>query len=232
MRSTFFVPAALCALAAFSCGNGKAPTPDASTDDGGGNDGPVTVFSYTPTGCNYSVTPTNDGLNTTAGAFVGLALDDTAAPSGDITPSLVRVGVGGGADATAPGYADPRTTAAFTWQTPTANERSEAEDRNERDIAHDDASRLLVDDAGRCWDERHVHARGPRVWAHAGHDVLLSSRRRTHGIGDVERRAIVRDGAFARDRSPSAFSATRATLSERRGNSFTNACSKRAPRFS
>ena len=118
MRSTFFVPAALCALAAFSCGNGKAPTPDASTDDGG-DDGPVTVFSYTPTGCNYSVTPTNDGLNTTAGAFVGLALDDTAAPSGDITPSLVRVGVGGGADATAPGYADPRTTAAFTWQTPT-----------------------------------------------------------------------------------------------------------------
>jgi len=121
MRSTAFVAFAssLFALAAFSCGNGKAPgNPDASTEDAG--DGAVTTFSYTPAGCNYTVTPTNDGLSPTGGAFLNLAPDDTAPPSGDITPSLVRVGVGGGTDATAPGYADPTKTAAFTWQTPTA----------------------------------------------------------------------------------------------------------------
>jgi hypothetical protein len=106
----------------FACGNGKAPTQDAG-DDGGAEAG--VVFTYAPAGCKYTVTPAHFGLSPSSGNFQDgngndtLALDDTTAPTGDITPSLVRVGVGGGTDSTAAGYADPRTTAAFMWETPT-----------------------------------------------------------------------------------------------------------------
>ena len=107
-------------LLVVACGNGKAPTPDAGDD--GGDSG--VVFTYAPTGCKYTVTPAHFGLSPASGNFQDgngndtLALDDTSAPTGDITPSLVRVGVGGGTDSSAAGYADPRTTAAFMWETP------------------------------------------------------------------------------------------------------------------
>lgn len=114
MRSLFIVLAATGAagLVTFSCGNGKAPgNPDGSTDDAG-DEQQVQTFSYTPAGCGYTVSPP-----ITRG-FVNLALDDTSAPTGDITPARVRIGLGGGTDSSnAASYANPRTTAAFTWET-------------------------------------------------------------------------------------------------------------------
>jgi hypothetical protein len=107
------------AALAFSCDNGMAPTPDAGDDTG--TDATPAVFTYSPMGCGYVITPGNVGLTPGAGSFQNLALDDTAAPTGSITPSLVRVGVGGGSDNSKPAaYANPRTNAAFTWETPTA----------------------------------------------------------------------------------------------------------------
>jgi hypothetical protein len=107
----------------FACDNGVVSGNDGG-DDSAAEAG--VVFTYAPAGCKYTVTPSHFGLSPSSGNFQDgngndtLALDDTAAPTGDITPSLVRVGVGGGTDSTAAGYADPRTTAAFMWETPTA----------------------------------------------------------------------------------------------------------------
>jgi predicted phosphodiesterase len=89
-----------------ACGDGKSskvPVDDAST--------PV-AFSYTPTGCSYSVTPP------ASRAFIDTALDDgTAALPSKAAPLRVRIGLGGNLDSSKPGYADPSTTAAFTWET-------------------------------------------------------------------------------------------------------------------
>lgn len=122
MRPIFVLAAAsVASLVAFSCGSGKAP----DDSDGGTDTGTPVTFTYTPTGCSYTVTPSKFGLSPSSGNFQDvngvdtLALDDTAAPSGDITPSLVRVGVGGGTDSSAASYANPRTSAAFMWETPT-----------------------------------------------------------------------------------------------------------------
>jgi len=92
-----------------SCGSGQAPGgPDADLD------APVATLTYTPTGCGYTVSPP------ASRGYVDLALDDTSAPSGDITPARVRLGLGGGTDSSnAATYANPGTTAAFTWETPT-----------------------------------------------------------------------------------------------------------------
>jgi hypothetical protein len=110
-------------LFVFSCGSGKAPGGDGG-DDGATEAG--VIFTYAPTGCKYTVTPASfGGSPPSSGNFQDqdgndtLALDDQAAPTGDITPSLVRVGIGGATDSSAAGYADPRTTAAFMWETPT-----------------------------------------------------------------------------------------------------------------
>lgn len=68
--------------------------------------------SYTPAGCNYTFTPpASQGL-----LDMSLDADDPAAPA----PGSVRVGLGGTTAYGAAGYADPTTTAVFTWQTPTA----------------------------------------------------------------------------------------------------------------
>ncbi len=118
----FFVVASVgSAATAFSCSNGPAANNDAGADADA-----AVIFTYSPAGCGYTVTPANFGLQPNSGNFQDtngndtLALDDTVAPTGDITPSLVRVGLGGGVDSSAAGYADPRTTAAFMWETPTA----------------------------------------------------------------------------------------------------------------
>jgi len=124
MRTFLLLTAAGAAAAlVFSCGNGIAPGSDASDDAA---QEAAATFVYTPVGCAYSVTPADFGLSPSSGNFQDsngndtLALDDTVPPSGDITPSLVRVGIGGGVDSSMSGYADPRTTAAFMWETPTA----------------------------------------------------------------------------------------------------------------
>ncbi len=116
MSRSLFVLAAVGAagvVSSFSCSSG---TPN----NGDAGDGGTVVFTYAPVGCQYTVTPSQFGMSPASGTFDDVALDDTSAPAGDITPSLVRVGLGGSADSTSPGYANPRTSAAFMWETPTA----------------------------------------------------------------------------------------------------------------
>ncbi len=64
-------------------------------------------YSYTPTGCAYTVT------SVLARGYTDSQADGKA--SG--TPKRVRVGIGGGTKAGAAGYADPSTSAVFTWET-------------------------------------------------------------------------------------------------------------------
>lgn len=70
-------------------------------------------FEYAPEGCKYAYSPPSTlGLQ-------DLALDDDACPvsATGSTPERVRLGLGGGVHKGKPGYADPTTTAAFTWET-------------------------------------------------------------------------------------------------------------------
>ena len=59
----------------------------------------------------------------TALAYSATALDDnsSAGPSSTATPTRVRLGLGGNTAEGQSGYADPTTTAAFTWETTAAN---------------------------------------------------------------------------------------------------------------
>jgi predicted phosphodiesterase len=86
-----------------------------STGDGGAQSGTFTVYS--PAGCAYSYAPPS-----TLG-FQNLAYDDgtTAVSATGGVPERVRLGLGGGVQKGKAGYADPTTTAAFTWETVEAN---------------------------------------------------------------------------------------------------------------
>ncbi len=76
-------------------------------------EGGSTVFSYSPAGCSYAVSPP------ATLALTDLALDDTTSVGDPTTaaPERVRLGLGGNYDFGKAGYADPTTTAAFTWET-------------------------------------------------------------------------------------------------------------------
>jgi hypothetical protein len=94
--------------------SGKHSTSSSGPGDDAGDDADAGYVSltYAPAGCAYTYTPP-----ATLG-FTGLALDD----SGPVDPTngapqRVRLGLGGGTTKGQPGYADPTTTAAFTWET-------------------------------------------------------------------------------------------------------------------
>lgn len=75
-------------------------------------DGAMMAQSYAPTGCQYTVTPP------ASRGFTGFALDSEApVTTADGAPIRVRLGLGGGTDSSASGYADPSTTMAFAWET-------------------------------------------------------------------------------------------------------------------
>ncbi|HTQ45091.1 MAG TPA: metallophosphoesterase family protein [Polyangiaceae bacterium] len=114
MRRASSVLLSLLPLFALACnGQSSAAPPD---DDGGTGDGGPTTFLYTPKGCSYSFEPQ------ASLGFKNLALDDTGAVSAtNGVPQRVRLGLGGGVAKGKPGYADPTTTAAFTWETAEAN---------------------------------------------------------------------------------------------------------------
>jgi hypothetical protein len=105
------------ATSAFAaCSSGKSssapPTGDDAGDDGGGG----TSLTYAPASCKYTVSPPS------ALGYTSLALDDTGPvdPTNGV-PVRVRVGLGGGTTMGQPGYADPTTSAAFTWETAESN---------------------------------------------------------------------------------------------------------------
>lgn len=86
-----------------SSGTTATPVPDASTSTPG---------SYTPAGCAYTFTPPDTD------AFTDIANDgtDLLTDVASSAPLRVRIGLAGGTTAGQAGYADPTTTAAFTWE--------------------------------------------------------------------------------------------------------------------
>jgi hypothetical protein len=101
MRQRLLVFPVLVVLSACSSKSSSAP-PEAGT----------VQEVYTPQGCQYTYTAP-DTLN-----YLDWALDDTGpvdATNG--VPQRVRVGLGGATTKGQPGYADPTTSAAFTWET-------------------------------------------------------------------------------------------------------------------
>ena len=91
-------------------------TMDSAGGSDGGDDGGSTTTTYSPKGCSYSYTPPS-----TLG-FLDLALDDEGPVSATMgVPQRVRLGLGGGTAKGQSGYADPSTSAAFTWETAESN---------------------------------------------------------------------------------------------------------------
>ena len=110
LAPALFAPALACSS---SSSSGASSPGDGGTGDDGG--GPATL-SYTPRGCGYTYTPPP-----TLG-YLDLALDDTGPVSATAgKPERVRVGLGGGTTKGQAGYADPSTSAAFTWETAEPN---------------------------------------------------------------------------------------------------------------
>jgi hypothetical protein len=104
-------------LGVVGCSGGKSSSaPPGDDAGGGGDDGGTAAQSYAPQGCAYTYTAPST-LN-----YQGWGPDDTGAvdPTNGV-PQRVRVGLGGATTKGQPGYADPTTSAAFTWETAEAN---------------------------------------------------------------------------------------------------------------
>jgi acid phosphatase type 7 len=117
--------AATHALAAFvlltSCSSGIPHATDDAGGDAGGHDaegpGSCGPGCYAPLGCNYQVAPPENAQRSLG--YTNFAVD-TSSPVGSAAgakPERVRLGLGGSATLGTPGYADPTTTAVFTWET-------------------------------------------------------------------------------------------------------------------
>jgi len=87
-----------------SSGGGSTPGDDGGTTSQG--------YTFQPNGCAYKV------VVPATFAFTDFAADDAAAAG--VAPTRVRIGLGGATTMGQPGYADPSTTAAFTWETASA----------------------------------------------------------------------------------------------------------------
>jgi acid phosphatase type 7 len=118
LRHSIAVVAGLCAAAVIpvvaSCGSDAQPTsgPGGSGSGGGGAGGDKpdgsAAQTFSPEGCAFTVAARPEYIDWRA------ATDETGA-----TPGIrrVRLGLGGKVDHGSPGYADPATSAGFSWQT-------------------------------------------------------------------------------------------------------------------
>ena len=80
--------------------------------------------STTRRAASYSVTPLTP-YPSTSDVYTNMALDAPVAATSQSTPIRVRVGLGGNTTFGSPGYPDPTTSAAFTWET--ADQETNAE---------------------------------------------------------------------------------------------------------
>ncbi len=109
-RFLLLTPLALLALAPFAPLACSSSSSSSGGDDGGADGGSIT---YTPQGCAYTVTQPSSRGSLAQALDDGAKIDDVAGAA----PARVRIGLGGGVKAGAAGYADPSTTAVFTWET-------------------------------------------------------------------------------------------------------------------
>ncbi len=104
------------ALLGLAAGCSSTSSGGAAAGDAGTEDGATTAFTYTPQGCAYTYSPP------ARLGFQGLALDDSGPVSAPkAQPQRVRVGLGGDTTKGKAGYADPATSAAFTWESAESN---------------------------------------------------------------------------------------------------------------
>lgn len=104
MRTSLFAAALVPVVVACS-----SSSSDSGGAGGAGGDGSSGTFSFTPDGCGYT-------LEFAEGRGSDFAKDDGSVGA-DAAPKRVRIGLGGGTQLGAPGYADPSTTAAIAWDT-------------------------------------------------------------------------------------------------------------------
>jgi hypothetical protein len=115
------VLALIAATGGYACGGGGSGTgaqPDGAApgDDASGDDGAAPSLTYSPQGCKYTYTPPSRL------GYLDLALDDTGpVDPTQGAPQRVRLGLGGGTQKGQAGYADPTTSATFTWETAASN---------------------------------------------------------------------------------------------------------------
>ena len=120
-RSSRTTASLVAVVACSACSPGLTHGAPSVADDGGDDDAGPVLLTYTPQGCQYAYTPP------AVLGYTDMALDSTTAPVDPTTgvPVRVRVGLGGGTAKGQPGYADPTTTAAFTWETTASNQAAE-----------------------------------------------------------------------------------------------------------
>jgi hypothetical protein len=117
MHKLFLLPVALIPALAFAACSDSTPGPTTTPTDDASTGGALT---YTPEGCDYTVTqPEVRGSLDQA-----LDADDALADVATAAPQRVRLGLGGGTDSSKKGYADPSTTAVFTWETEDATAKA------------------------------------------------------------------------------------------------------------
>jgi acid phosphatase type 7 len=117
---------------AASCSNGEAPPPsgDAGGSGGSGGSGGTTgsgkeggsgtscgTGCYAPLGCSYQVAPPEDANREMGYKNFSVDTSTQVKSTAGATPQRVRLGLGGNTAMGQPGYADPTTTAVFTWET-------------------------------------------------------------------------------------------------------------------
>jgi acid phosphatase type 7 len=129
LTGALFLLAVAIPFATSSCSSGNAaPSPDGGGGGGGGGGMPDVMNApegstncgtscYQPLGCDYQVTPPTNGDGSETNKYTNFSLDTSTGAAG--TPLRVRLGLGGGTTMGKTGYADPTTTAAFTWETST-----------------------------------------------------------------------------------------------------------------
>jgi hypothetical protein len=110
----------LTALVAGCSGKHAASAADGDAGDAGDDGG--TSLTYAPQGCAYTYTPPS------VLGYTNLALDgDGLVDPTNGVPQRVRLGLGGATTKGQPGYADPTTTAAFTWETAESDQAAEVQ---------------------------------------------------------------------------------------------------------
>lgn len=112
-----FLAAVVASSVFAACSGGKSSSaPPVAGDDAGDDGGSGTSFTYAPATCKYTYSPP------AVLGYTNVAPDDTG-PVDPVmgAPVRVRVGLGGGTTMGQPGYPDPTTSAAFTWETAQQN---------------------------------------------------------------------------------------------------------------
>jgi acid phosphatase type 7 len=118
--STVGVLVALC-TAGLACSSTETHAKGDAGGDGNASDASNHLSCgagcYAPLGCDYQVSPPAGTQRNLGYTHFSVDTSSAVGSSEGATPERVRLGLGGGTAAGKAGYADPTTTAVFTWET-------------------------------------------------------------------------------------------------------------------